>query len=191
MNKFLTLTAAAAALMAAAAPALANPAGGTPATGSVNVTGSVAPKCSSSSFSSNIVLNELAKTDGTLDTTLSSAANTSVGFTVQCSSANPTIQLSATRLVNGTTGASTGYTDTIDYTATATASKAGGGMTPVSYTTAVALPAATSTAIGDRIATTGPNLVVGVSNAHLQNITDHLTAGNYAATISVTVSPTS
>ena len=184
---FASATSMAAAL---AAPAFATPAANS-VTGSVNVTGSVAAFCSSQSFSDTIALNELSKpTDGTLDTTVPNNTGLTKSFKIVCTSALPTVDVSASRLA-ATGSTSPGFTNVIDYTATATAHLAGGGSTNVAYTTAATLPAATSTKLTDRLANAGTNLDVTFSGAHTTNATDQLIAGTYASVITVTVEPTS
>lgn len=188
MNKLLLLSAVAALAAGASAPAFA--AAGD-AVGSVGVTGSVAAKCTSASFSDTIVLNELAATNGTLDTSLPNNTGLTKSFKISCTSARPTVLVSATRLQNGTAGSSTGYTDVVDYTATAVATLADTSTSPTAYTTAAVLPGATSNHLTDRLANTATNLAVTLSAAHTTPATNILTAGSYSGTISITVQPTS
>lgn len=179
-----------AALAASAMGAVASPAAAQSASGTVNVTGTVAAKCTASDpIGGNIVLNELAKSDGTVDSAFSNAANLSLAFTVRCTSPNPMLSLSATALANGTTGAGAGYADKVHYTSTLTAKKAGGGDAAITYTTADVLPAASSGAVGDRLASSNNNVTVAVSQGATTNAGDVLTAGSYSGTITLTVSP--
>ena len=185
MKKFVIAAAAATSLGLIASPAAAQSASGT-----VNVTGSVAAKCTASTpIGGNIVLNELAQSDGTVDSAFSNASNLFLDFTVRCTSPNPGLSLNATALANGTTGAGNGYADTVHYTSTLAAQKAGGGVASINYTTADVLPAASTGAIGDRLANVGDNIRVTVSNGTTTNTGDLLTAGSYSGTITLTVSP--
>jgi len=190
MNKPILIAGAVLASLAAGAQAYAAPAN---AVGTVNVTGSVQAQCSSTSFSDTIALGELSNAStGALDTSLPNNTGLTKDFKVVCSSVTPTVVVSATRLQNGTAGASAGYTDVVDYTATATADLSAGGSTPVAYTTAASPPAPTSQALSDRLANpaTAANLHVTLSNAHTVDPTAILTAGSYSGTITVTVQPT-
>lgn len=181
----------------AAGPAFAVPAGDV--TGTVVVTGSVASKCvvipgSGGTFSDTIALGELAGDDGALKSTLSgSTAGSPAGsasFRVNCNAALPTVTVSADRLDNGVAGASSGYTDVVDYTAAVDADLAGGSTEATAYTTAASLPSATVNPLADRLANAAANIRVKVYGL----TTDSgalLTAGSYDSTVSVTIAPTS
>ena len=123
------------------------------ATGSVDVTGSVAARCLAvSPISGNITLGELAKTDGTVDPSF--AGNTgglTRNFTVKCNGSNPKISVDAKPLINAAaTNVPAGYTNTVHYTATLVATGAKGGTTPVADQSLTA--GATSAQVGDRLA---------------------------------------
>lgn len=173
----------------AVSPAMAQ----TVASGTVQVTGTVAAKCTADNpISGTIDLGELALANGTVDPAFSSnTTGLSRSFTVRCTSANTQITVSSDALANAsdaTTG--NGYTGTVHYTSTLTAEKASGG-TPASaaYTTADSLPSATTTQLGDRLANSASNVTVTVSNGHTTTASDLLKAGSYTSTIQITVAP--
>lgn len=177
-----------ASVAAFASPAMAQ----TVASGTVGVTGSVAGKCTAQSpITGSITLNELAKTDGTVDGTFSSqTGGLSRSFYVVCTSANVSITVSSDALNNqtdSTTGG--GYTGRVHYTSTLTAQKAGGGTATATYTTADVLPAASTTALADRLKNVNPNITVAVSSGTTTSATDVLKQGSYVSTISITVTP--
>lgn len=171
-----------------AAPAMAQ----TVATGTVNVSGSVAGKCTAlTPITGAITLNELALSGGTVNGAFSNqTGGLSRTFTVICTGANTSITVSSDALNNAsdnTTGG--GYTGRVHYTSTLTANKASGGTASAVYTTADTLPAATTTSLGDRLQNGPNNVTVAVSNGTTTNATDVLKAGAYSSTITITVSP--
>ena len=185
---------AAAACVALATPAMAQ----TSATGTVNVTGSVAAKCTAiTPITGTIQLNELALANGTVDTAFSSTTGGTPGltktFTVKCTSAAPTITVSATSLDHSTTAASTGgYTGRVHYKATLAADTAASTTVSAVYTTADTPPAAVSTPLGGPLANATGNVRITVSNGATTNSGDLLRAGTYNVNgvITITVSPT-
>jgi len=185
MKKFVAL-----ALLATAA--IATPAMAQSATGTIQVTGVVPGKCAAiTPITGTITLNDISTPTGTV---LSSFANNSGGlsrsFTVVCTSANASISVSSDAL-NNSTDSSTGggYTGRVHYTSTLSANKAGGGTATAVYTTADVLPAVSTTALADRLATGPNNVTVAVSNGTTTNSGDVLKSGSYSSTITVTVSP--
>jgi hypothetical protein len=176
-----------AALVAASAlgatPALAQSASGT-----IGVTGSVGAKCTASTeIAGTIALGELSRASGTVDSAFSNAAGgLSRSYTVKCTSATPHIAVDATPLTTTSSGAA-GYTGTVHYTATVTANKAGGGSESVAHITNAAAPAVK--AVGARLANAENNITVGVASGFTATAGDLLEAGNYSASIKVTVSP--
>ena len=177
--------------MAAAAMA-ATPAMAQSATGSVDVTGFVLGKCTAQTpITDSINLGDLATSAGTINSTFSAnVGGLSRSFTVVCTSANVNITVSSDAL-NNTTDSSTsgGYAGRVHYTSTLSANKAGGGAATAAYTTADVLPAATTTALGDRLQNGTNNITVTVSNGHTTNTGDVLKSGTYNSTIQITVSP--
>ena len=130
------------------------------ATGSVDVTGSVAARCLAvSPISGNITLGELAKTDGT----------------------KPLINAAATNVPAG-------YTNTVHYTATLVATGAKGGTTPVADQSLTA--GATSAQVGDRLAATSNNITLTIGSGLTADPAAILDAGTYAGKVEVTIAPT-
>lgn len=180
-------------LAVVATAAIASPAMAQSATGTVQVTGSVAAKCTiTSPAPAAITLNELALADGTVNNTFS---NTTGGltrnFTVKCTSGSPTVAVSSTQL-NNTTDSTTGggYTGQVQYTSTVVADKSTTGTVTTSYTTLAALPAASSVSVGVPLKNAADNVRVTVSNGTTTNTGDLLKSGSYTSTITVVVSPT-
>lgn len=166
------------------------PASAQSTSGTVNLSGTVAAKCTSAGgLSDNINLGELAIANGTVNSSFSSnVGGLTRSFTVTCTSANPQISVDAAPLVNAAVLAPTsGYTNTVHYTATMTASKAAGGSTSAIDTSNVA--GSTASSVGGHLANGANNIVVTVSNGNTTSATDLLEAGSYAGTISLTVSP--
>ena len=162
------------------------------ATGTINLTGSVAGRCSvvggGQAFSETINLGELAGPDGRLRADLTDASPDAVrNFSVVCTSATPRVRLSATRLATGTT-APTGYANNIDYTAQVAVLQASGTPPQITYTTASSLPAPTNVQLTAPLANTADNVTIRVYSFG----TDAgalLVAGSYSSVIHVTISP--
>jgi hypothetical protein len=161
-------------------------------TGTVTVNGSVAAKCNvSGPFTATLELGELAQSNGTVVNTF--GGTTSVDFSVQCTDANPTLTISATPLVYSAGVVVSGYTNTVHYTATVTGQKAPSGSTAVAYTTANALPAASTSPLGAPLKNAPSNINVTISGPHTTTATDLLDASptdGYVGTVTVTLSPT-
>ena len=186
MKKFAALALLATA--AIATPAMAQ----TSASGTVLVTGTVPGKCTAiTPISGTITLGDISTSTGTV---LSSFGNNSGGlsrsFTIVCTSSNASITVSSDSL-NNTTDNTTGngYTGRVHYTSTLTANKAGGGTATAVYTSADVLPAASTTALADRLAAGPNNVTVAVSNGTTTNNGDVLKQGTYNSTIAITVAP--
>lgn len=187
MKKFTALALLATA--AIATPAMAQ----TSATGTVQVTGTVAAKCAiTSTAPTAITLNELALTNGTVDSAFSSqTGGLTRSFTVKCTSSSPTVSVSSDALNNSTDNTTGGgYTGRVHYTSTVVADKATSGTATTSYTTADTLPGASSVVVGAPLKNAADNVRVTVSNGTTTNTGDLLKAGSYSSTITVTVSPT-
>ncbi len=175
--------------IAAAALGLTAFAGGASAqvTGTVNVTGSVAAQCyvglpgspSGTSFSDTIALGAINQANGTTKT-----------FTVTCTGSDATLALSAGRFSTGSGTAPSGYSRNIDYTAELDAALVAGGPKVLTYTTAAVLPSPTSSTLGARLANTTNDITVKAYSFSAENgVSSILEAGNYASTISISITP--
>lgn len=192
MKKIAYLSIAAASLFAIASPAAAQT-----VTGTVNITGTVAPKClvvpgADDDFGTTVALGELAQADGTLATDLATRFS-SIGAAgllarVVCTSAAPTISVDATEITSAT-AAVTGYANRIDFTANVAVDTTTTNDVPFSNSsTGAALPA---TPIGGRLANNGGNnITITASNFATPNATDLLVAANdYTGQIVVVIAP--
>ena len=174
--KRLLLTAA---CLGLAFPAAASAAAvvGTPVTGTVTVTGAVAPRCQFTTATDNIDIPELSNTTtSVLDpATVSGAPHaTLVGW---CNGTASTIQVEAQPLLNSAP-APTGFTNRVDYTATATANS-------VSVTDNSVVANSDNTAVTVGIFT--GDIDVGLSQA--TSPTGKLIAGAYLGHVIVTLTP--
>jgi hypothetical protein len=177
--------------------AIASPAAAQNVTGTVNITGSVAPKClvvpgAGSTFGTTVALGELAQADGTLRTDLATSftgiGGAALEARVVCTSAAPTIAVDATQ-ITAATAAVTGYANRIDFTAhvfvdtTTTAN--------VEFTNSSTGAAGVATLIGGRVANNGGNNInITATNFATPNITDLLVAdNNYTGQIVVVIAP--
>ena len=187
MKKILTLALLASA--AIATPALAQ----TSASGTVAVTGTVAGKCTAiTPITGTITLGEMANSAGTVISGFTNnVGGLSRSFTVICTSSTASITVSSTNLaILADAGTANGYTGTVHYTSTLTAQKAGGGLDASAvYTSADALPGATTVSLADRLKNAANNVTVTVSNGTTTNATDLLKSGTYNSTITITVAP--
>lgn len=186
-----------AASTAIATPALAQ----SVTTGTINITGSVAGKCSvvpsnsGNTFGGPVSMGELALADGTLkaSTTLEGTFGTAGGGAlsakVVCTSPDATVTVDADPLVSAVAvTAGSGYANTVNFTADAKFTKTGGVIVPVSNASTAA--AATSATLGGRLAATSTNIVISTSNWKTPGVGDILVAdNNYTGKITVTVSP--
>jgi hypothetical protein len=164
-------------------------------TGSVEVRGSVAPKCrvapgSGSTFSGLIDFGALDKADGTLDTAKADQNATIVtgAFRVLCSGGATTATISATPMINAA-AAPGGYTNVVGYTAKATISLASGGPAAPTIASGLTTTGATSAVVplGMLSAAAGNNIVVSAGT--LTSSGDVLVAGGYTGNIIVTINP--
>lgn len=180
--------------LVAGAAIYAVPASAQDVTGTVNLSGSVAPKClvvpsNGDTYTDSINFGELAGPDGTLRSGLDTDFNAKAfAFRVVCTTPDPTVSVDADPLAT-TTAADTGYDNSIDYTATVTVTTTGTNAGP--FANASDTPAGTATAIGSRLANNGGNNVaISASNFHTNNPTDLLVAANdYAGKITVVIAP--
>lgn len=185
-----------------ATPALANQVAGT-----VNVTGTVAGRCSvieagaeQGTFTGSIDLGRLDAADGTLRSNLTSSTTTApadakkVLARVVCTSANPTIGVSATKLAVANAGApGVGYANVIDYVAAlrVTTASSATPLVEVKYDTLSDTAPITST-LGARIAGgTANNVEVNVSNLRTTGgAANVLNEGTYNSVVSLSITPT-
>lgn len=179
-----------------AAAAVATPAMAQNVTGTINISGTVAPKCfvlngdtASSTFNANVALGELADTNGllkpsgTLSDKFAEVGADALDVRVLCTSANPYVSVTATPLLN-TTDAVAGYTNRVDYQADVTFSLV--GATTKTVNDSSKLVAATSASLGARLNGVGTNVSVRTSNWEASDI---LISGSYAGTITVAIQP--
>ena len=160
-----------------AVPAAASAAAVVGAQGTVTVTGAVAPRCQFTTATDNIDIPELSNTTtSVLDpATVSGAPHaTLVGW---CNGTASTIQIEAQPLLNSASAA-TGFTNRVDYTATATANSVS-----VTDNTLVANSDNTPATVG---IFTG-NIDVGLSQA--TSPAGKLIAGAYLGHVIVTLTP--
>lgn len=184
MMKNLIIAALAAGVSVFAVPATAQSVSGT-----IDLTGTVGAKCTAAGgLDASIDLGELALADGTVN----SAFSANVGgltrtFRVTCTSSNPQLSVDASPLVNAAIATPTaGYTNTVNYTATMVAAKAGGGIATVADTSNVA--GATTVLVGDHLANAANNIAVRVSSGNT-TAGALLEAGTYNGSIAITVAP--
>ena len=194
VNKYLIM----AALGAGSMIAMAAPAAAQTVSGNVAITGTVSNKCSvlpsgGSTFSDSRDLGELAKVDGTLESssTLSTrfglAGGSAPTFRVVCTTANPTIAVDATELTTAGV-APAGYSSRIDFVAHVAAALTPSGTGNVANDSRGAATAAT--AIGGRLANNGTNnITVTADTFGTANTTDLLTAGAYTGNIAIVIAP--
>jgi hypothetical protein len=177
----------------AASAAIATPAAAQ-VTGTINITGSVAPKCfvlpgAGSSFGGTVPMGELAQSDGTLkltgtlEATFAAAGAAVLTTQVVCTSANPQVSVTSEPLAN-VAAADPGYDNSIDYTADVTFSRVGPATTVVSDPSAVA--AATTATLASRLTGTGTNVSVASSGWTASGI---LVSGNYTGKITIVIAP--
>lgn len=191
MKKLILIGLGAAAI--SASPAMAQSAN---ASGTVQVTGSVASKCTAqdTGITGTIPLGELALSTGLVDSAFSNnTAGLTRSFTVVCTTANPKIEVSSTKLALSSDAASAGgYTGTVDYTSTLVADTNSGSSptaTAIYNTASNTAPTSTTLGSGVRFKNAANNLRVTVSNGSTALATDLLKAGTYGSTITITVYP--
>lgn len=192
MKKLACLSVAAASLFAIASPAAAQS-----TTGTVNITGTVAPKClvvpaNTSTFGTTVALGELAQADGTLATDLStrfsSIGGTGLEARVVCTSAAPTIAVDATEITSATL-APTGYANRIDFTAHVAVDTV--TTNDVDFSNSSTGAALGATLIGGRLANNGGNNIsITATDFATPAATDLLVAAtDYTGQIVVVIAP--
>lgn len=193
VNKYLMMALGAGSMIAMAAPAAAQT-----VTGTINITGSVANKCtvlpgSDSTFGGTVGLGELAQADGTMATDLATRFNAAgnaaqLNFRVVCNTATPTVAVTATPLTTAGTPP-TGYSSRVDYAAHVAVSLTTGGPQTFSNDSrsgATSGPTATTSRIANN---GGNNIAVTADTFGTPNATDLLTAGSYTGNISIVIAP--
>lgn len=188
-------------ILAASACMFATPALAQNATGTVVINGSVANKCAvitgsdtSPTWGTTVNLGELSQSNGTLRSTASltndfnTVAAGAQNAHVVCSTSNPSIAVNADPLVNtGTVPAGgSGYTNTVHFDADVTVNKVGGSQT---YTNDSNTAATGPTTLGDRLAASGPNVLIATKNWRTLGTDALLVAGSYQGQIVVTITP--
>ena len=161
-------------------------------TGTVNITGSVAPKCAvtqggGGTFSSTVALGELAQADGRLATDLAARFAASLQASVVCTAAAPTIAVDATEITSATASA-TGYANRIDFIARVAVDTV--TQTGVPFTNDSRNAAGTATPIGARIANNSNNIRITATDFGTAQASDLLVAANdYSGRISIVIAP--
>lgn len=191
MNKFTKLALAAVSTLAVACPAAAQTVNGT-----VNITGSVAPKClvlsgAGNSFGTLVALGELAQADGRLATDLASRFSSigGAGLTarVVCTSANPTVAVD-TLEITSTTPAVAGYANRIDFAARVAVSVTPSGTDIISNNSRNV--ATGPTALSGRLANNGNgNITITADTFGTADTNDLLVAGSYTGRIDIIIAP--
>lgn len=168
-------------------------------TGTVNLHGTVAPRCGSTfngdtTFSGTINLGELTGSNGAILPGLAASnSNSPAGvadFFVGCSSTQFNVTMNATRLVNPASVPAPPGSATIDYTAEVKIAKAEGGFAYATYTTAATLPPPSVTLVNGAVSAVAGNFQVRVYALHPDNgDASIMLAGAYDGVISVLVTP--
>jgi hypothetical protein len=175
---------------ALAAFAFAGAASAQTVTGTVNVIGSVAEKCtvtggdSSSSFSDTFNAGELADTDGTLATIAPFSTASTGGWRVHCTTV-PDVSISATPMVN-VAPAPSGYANTVNYVAYADFDVVTGPNETISTPTG---GSSGPTALGSHLQNVTDNVVIRANTFTTPNVGDILVSGSYSGVITVTITP--
>ena len=178
--------------LAATTAFIALPAAAQTVTGTVTLTGSVAPKCSvqpgaGSTFSRSVNFNELSQANGTLRTGLSADFAAAVAdVQIVCNTNTPTVTVTSLPLATGAAAAA-GYDNSIDYTAHVLVSKAGGGTTLVDDDSNP-LTGTGPTAVGGALLN-GTNVNITADNFRTNAASDLLVAGSYSGTITIVIAP--
>ena len=167
-------------------------------TGTVNLTGSVAPRCgvaasgNGSIFGQTVALGELAASDGTLRAGIESQfANAVAAVSVACNTVAPTISVSATALSAQTSTGTppAGYANSIAYTATVSLGTTGAVPVVLSAESGTSASHALSSGEG-RIANSAGNLVLTATAFRTATPTQILVAdSSYRGSIAITIAP--
>jgi hypothetical protein len=176
--------------LAASTVAVATPAAAQSVTGTINLTGSVAPKCfvdgGGDTFGTTHAFGELAIATGTLRTDLATSFGTKT-FSVLCTTANPTISVDSTALAT-VAPAATGYDNSIDFEASVVLTTTSANSGPFVNDSSNAALAATP--VGSRLANGSGNIAVTTSNYRTFAPTDLLVASpTYVGSIVIVIAP--
>lgn len=191
MKKIVALSTIAIATMLAAAPASAQSVSGT-----VTINGTVGNKClvtdagstPNADFGGVVNLGALDAADGTLRTIAAIAATgdlANLGFRVVCTTANPTVSVTAAPMLN-VAAAPSGYANRVDFTADVDFDTVGG---VVEYQAVTDGTPTVGGALPNRLATGLDNVRVDLSGFNTPGATDVLVAGSYTGSVSITISP--
>lgn len=192
MKHIAAASAAVLALALASSPAAAQSVSGT-----VTIQGNVDAKCivtdagdvPNPDFGGFIDLGDLDDVNGTLrpiGTIAASSDLANLGFRVVCTSATPSVAVSASPMVNAGVTAAAGYADTVHFTADANFTVVGGTD---NFEVTTDGTATAGGPLSDRLATGPDNVQIDLSNFHTPQATDVLTAGTYTGSVSITISP--
>jgi len=194
VKKFMLMALGAGSMIAMAAPAAAQT-----VSGDVTITGTVTPKCTvingtgPTTFAASRDIGELAKADGTLETSsvlagrFGLAGGSAPTFRVVCTSANPLIAVDAVELTTAGTPPA-GYTSRIDFIGYAAPRLSSGAGTTVSNdsSTNAATPA---TAIGGRFAADGADNITVTADTFKTAPGALLASGAYTGHILINITP--
>lgn len=181
---------------------IAVPAAAQSTTGTVNITGKVAERCSvietgsGQTFNSTLDLQALDNDKGALRSELVSSTSASpadslkVDVRVNCNTTNPTIGVSATKLTNGAADPGAGYSNTINYSASLKVKTQSAKTVEAIYATGVDSSPVKKT-LGERIAAGSDNNVsVSVFGLAADKTNAQLAQGTYNSVVTVTIEPT-
>jgi hypothetical protein len=174
---------------AAAVLGFASAASAQTTTGTVNVIGTVADKCtvsggaSATTFSDTFNALELADTDGTLRT-IAPFTTAGEGFQVHCTTI-PDVSITATPMTN-LASAPSGYANTVNYVAYADFNVVVGGDNTISTPTG---GSSGPTPLTAHLENVSDNVVIRADTFTTPGANDILVAGAYAGLITVTITP--
>jgi hypothetical protein len=169
--------------------------------GTINVSGTIAPKCqvvfpgpASPSFTSTVDLGDISQANGTLrpSNDLATLFNNGGGgsanldFQIVCTTANPVVSIDADPIVSAAT-ADTGYANRVDYLGVVDLDLI--GPTTAQFTNDSTAGASSGGALAARLATGQTNLSITANTFRTAAATDVLVAGSYTGLITITVAP--
>jgi hypothetical protein len=199
--KRILMTAGASALLLA----LAGTASAAATTGEIDITGTVASKCTvtaggpgpnGSNFGATVPLNELADANGHLRSDIQSSTPISalnLGFTLTCTGANAGVVVKADPMLNAA-AAPTGYANRVDFTANAhfllISAPSSTSTLDVSDTSNLVATGSGAFGASKYLQNVANNVVVSAYSFGTTNTaTDVMVAGAYAGDILVTITP--
>ena len=155
---------------------------GAQVTGTVDITGSVGERCEFTVDSAVIPLGEMSGTGGVLDTSTVNGESASLNGWCNGTAAEMSVEAHAIQNVDFLSAPPTGFERLVNFTATATASPAGG---PVSANdTSASVGAGTPSTVG--VFSSNIDVVLSASSTPGGG---KLIAGNYAGSVDVTLTP--